>query len=67
MGKVFIDKDLFGKWVMLYFGFTYCFDICFDEFEKVVEVTTFINLMFEKKYDGMVVCLVLVFILIDLL
>ena len=43
-GKAFTDKDLLGKWAMLYFGFTHCPDICPDELEKVAAATTSINL-----------------------
>jgi protein SCO1/2 len=64
-GKAFTDKDLFGKWAMLYFGFTHCPDICPDELEKVAEVTTSINSTLEKKHDGTAARLVPVFISID--
>lgn len=41
-GEVFTDKDLLGKWALVYFGFTNCPDICPDELDKmsaVVRVT----------------------------
>jgi len=64
-GKAFTDKDLLGKWAMLYFGFTHCPDICPDELEKVAAATTSINSMLEKKRDGTAARLVPVFISID--
>lgn len=37
-GKICMDKDFLGQWILFYFGFIYCFDICFDEIEKFVKV-----------------------------
>ncbi|GAA6005498.1 SCO family protein [Rhodotorula paludigena] len=42
-GNTFSDKDLLGKWSMVYFGFTNCPDICPEELDKMTTVVESIS------------------------
>lgn len=42
-GKPFTEKDLLGEFAMLYFGFTFCPDVCPEELEKISGVADFVG------------------------
>jgi len=37
-GKTVTNKDFTGKWILLYFGFCHCPDICPDQLEKISSI-----------------------------
>ncbi|CAG8434403.1 14024_t:CDS:2 [Funneliformis mosseae] len=49
-GKLVTDKDLLGKFLLVYFGFTHCPDICPEELDKMSKVIDIINN--EKEFGG---------------
>ena len=48
-GMPLSDKDLLGKYYLLYFGFTHCPDICPEELSKIGQITKSVK---EAKPDA---------------
>lgn len=48
-GKPFSDKDLLGEFALLYFGFTFCPDVCPEELEKISAAADAIG---EYRWNG---------------
>ncbi|KAJ8324358.1 Cu-binding protein [Batrachochytrium dendrobatidis] len=42
-GRPVTDLDYRGKYMLLYFGYTFCPDVCPEELEKMAEIVDFLN------------------------
>lgn len=62
-GHPFSDKDLLGKYYLLYFGFTHCPDICPEELSKISEAVELVKR--DKGKEGIEGDLVPVFVTCD--
>jgi protein SCO1 len=50
-GKRVTEHDFRGKFMLFYFGFTHCPDICPDELEKATEAIHLLNAVEETRHQ----------------
>ena len=43
-GKIMSSEDLKGNWLIYYFGFIHCPDVCPEEMEKIGEVVSILSI-----------------------
>ena len=55
-GKTRTSEEFLGQWVLLYFGFTHCPDVCPDEMEKMAEVVDKIGQWILHYYLNTIMC-----------